>query len=448
MSKELEVAHPTASDPASDNISSLKRRFIELRGRISKSAGTIRSILALLSSNLFSSVLAAIGGLLVARFIGPEINGSFRVYTIPLTYLMFFQLGTFDGLGRQIPFYIGKGLPEKIDGLAATGGAFIICISIACSLGFVVCAVYSAFHHDLYGVFGWLSQVLCCWGIFYGGFLTSTYRTLHHFVTLARIQMTQTILTFGLVFSLPFLGFYGLSARSAFPQLLAVWLYHRNRPLKVRYRFDIPALKELIGIGLPFNVWGSLYTSFWAASENALVLSLGGVTSLGLFAVATVIGGAVNSLTMAVWQVLAPRIITAYARDGSMRNVNAWMLWVTSGLTGFMILLAITGSFLLDLLVPHFIPKYVAGIAAMKVCLWFPVVQAALLPINALFATGRHWLYGRNVIAGLIVFPIATYLLLPTMGGLLAVVMGSLLGRIARAVVVYLDLASLTRSEA
>lgn len=259
--------------------------------------------------------------------------------------------------------------------------------------------------------------------------------------------MAQTILTFGSVFSLPFLGFYGLCARAAIPSFLAVWLSHRNRPLKVSYRFDTPALRELITIGLPFNVWGSLYTSFWAASESALVLSLSGVSALGLFSVATVIGGAVNTVTMAVWQVLTPRIITAFARHGSVRKINAWMLWVTSGLTGFMILLACAGSFLLDLFVPHFIPKYVAGIAAMKICLWFPVVQAALLPINALFATGRQWLYGRNVIVGLMVFPIATYLLLPVMGGLLAVVTGSLLGRIARAVVVYVDLVVLTRRE-
>jgi hypothetical protein len=215
----------------------------------------------------------------------------------------------------------------------------------------------------------------------------------------------------------------------------------------VCYRLDATALRELITIGLPFNVWGSLYTSFWAASESALVLSLSGVSALGLFSVATVIGSAVNTVTMAVGQVLSPRIVTAFARDGSVRNLNAWMLPVTAGLTLFMILLACAGSFLLDLFVPHFIPKYVAGIAAMKICLWFPVVQAALLPINVLFATGRQWLYGRNVIVGLIVFPIATFLLLPAMGGLLAVITGSLLGRTARAVVVYLDLVALTRRE-
>jgi hypothetical protein len=83
----------------------------------------------------------------------------------------------------------------------------------------------------------------------------------------------------------------------------------------------------------------------------------------------------------------------------------------------------------------------------MQVCLWFPVVEAAFLPINTLFATGRPWLYGRSVIAGIIVFPLSTYLLLPVFGGLLAVAVGSLLGRVARTLASYFDLIALTRQE-
>jgi len=150
---------------------------------------------------------------------------------------------------------------------------------------------------------------------------------------------------------------------------------------------------------------------------------------------------------MSISQVLTPRVVTALARDGSVRNANARIAWVTAGLTGFMIILAFAGSFLLEVFVPHFIPKYVDGIPVMKVCLWFPVVQAAFLPINTLFATGRPWLYGRSVIAGMVVFPLTTYLLYPAMGGLLAVAVGSLLGRAARTFAAYVDLVALTRRE-
>jgi hypothetical protein len=233
----------------------------------------------------------------------------------------------------------------------------------------------------------------------------------------------------------------------ALPSFLAVYLYHRIRPLKVNYRFDIKTLRALIKIGLPFSFWGNLYTSVWIATESALVLSLSGVSALGLFAVATVMRAGVNSLPQAIWQVLTPRVVAAFARDGSVRKANARIMWVAAGFAGVMILLACTGSFLLELFVPYFIPKYVAGIPVMQVCLWFPVVEAAFLPINTLFATGRPWLYGHSVIAGIIVFPLSTYLLLPVLGGLLAVAVGSLLGRIARTLAAYFDLIALARQE-
>jgi O-antigen/teichoic acid export membrane protein len=433
---------------AFENILIIKTKIINIRERLSKSRQIIRSIIALLSGNIASAVLTAIGGVLVARFLGPEETGLFRAFIIPFTYLMFLHLGTWDGLWRQIPYYVGKDMPDQIDRLASAAGAFNLFVSAVVSCGFICCAVYSLTHHDFYGVFGWLSQAICCWGYFYGGYLNATYRTLNHFVAVAKIQVVQTILTFGMVFLLPFLKFYGLCARAAFPPFLAALLFHRERPLKIKYSFDTNALRELIKIGLPFCFWGSLYTCFWTATEGALVLSLSGVSALGLFAVAAVMGSAVNSLPMAIWQVMTPRVVTNLARDGSVHKANARIVWVTAGLVAFMILCACAGSFLLDIFVPYFIPKYIAGIPVMKICLWFPVVQAAFLPINTLFATGRPWLFGRSVIAGIIVFPLATYLLLPSLGGLLAVAVGSLLGRTARTLAAYLDLIALTRREA
>jgi len=425
----------------------LKKSIANIHARIQNNHQAIRSFMAVFSSNITSSVLAAIGGLLVARFLGPAETGSFRVFAIPLTYLIFLHMGTCDGLSRQIPYYMGKGMPEEVDRLASAGGAFNLLLSAVVSCGFVCCAVYSLANHDLYGVFAWLSQAAFCWGVFYGRYLTSTYRTLNHFVTLARIEIVQSLLTFGMVFILPSLRFYGLCLRYALPSVLAVLLYQKHRPLKIIYRFDIKALKDLIKIGLPFSFWGNLETSIWLATESTLVLSLSGISALGLFSVAAVIRGAANTLPMSIWQVLTPRVIANLARDGSVRKANARIVLATAGLTGFMVMLACTGSFLLAIFVPYFIPKYVAGIGVMKICLWFSVVQAAFLPMNTLFATGRPWLYGRSVIAGIIVFPLATYLLYHALGGLLAVAAGSLLGRAARTIAAYVDLVALTRRE-
>ena len=144
-------------------------------------------------------------------------------------------------------------------------------------------------------------------------------------------------------------------------------------------------------------------------------------------------------LPNAITQVLLPRAVEGFAQDGSVRNANAKSAWLTVGLTAFMVLIVLVVSYSIDFLVPLAIPKYVDGIPLMNICLWFAVVQTASLPLNTLFATGRSWLYGRGVIA---------YLLTPTFGGVIAVAIGSLLGRTARIIVAYLEIFMLIRREA
>lgn len=425
----------------------LNRLLSQPQATLARNRQLLGSIAALFGGNMTASLLGAIGGLLVARFLGPEVTGHFRVFTIPLTYLTFLHLGTFDGLWRQIPYFSARNEQAKVESLTSAAGAWNALVSGAFSAVFLGLALAALVRGDTFGVAGWLSQVLCCWSVFYGGYLSATYRTIHQFVALAKIQLTQAIMNFSLVLLVPFLGFFGLCIRASLPAAIGVYLFHRKRPLKVRPRWNAKVLWEVVRVGLPFSFWGSLYTSVWSATESALMLSLGGLKGLGLFAVASVIREGMNVLPQSVYHVMTPRVVEAYAREGSVRRANARSLLVTAGLTGTMVILVLICSYLLGVLVPLAIPKYVDGIPLMRASLWFSVLQAAALPFNTLFATGRSWLYGRGVIAGMVVFPVAAYLLAPVLGGILAVAVGSLCGRAARTLVAYAELAVLNRRE-
>jgi hypothetical protein len=363
-------------------------------------------------------------------------------------FLTFLHMGTFDGLHRQIPFYMGKGLQDDVNTAASASGAWNVLVAAAVSTVFLALAAIAFVNRDLQAGMGWLTQAVVCWSIFYAGYLGATYRTVSHFVAVAKINLIQTVIVFLLVFTLPVMGFYGLCLRAAAPTLLILYLYHHFRPLKMPLKFNFTALKGVVSVGLPLCFWGTLDTSLWMALENSFLLKLGGVKELGLFSVVFVMREGLSVLTRAVHQVLAPRIIEKFSREGSLRQVTWESTKLSMLLVVVMLICMPVLSRCLDFFVPLVIPRYLDGVSAMKLALWVVVVDAASLPLNALYATGKAWLYGRGVLAGLLTFAIVTPFLVAHIGALLAVVAGSLSGRIVRVLVCYIDLYFLVRREA
>ncbi len=417
------------------------------KDRIKTHRHTIKSIGALAGGNLAGSLLSAIGGILVARFVGPETNGQFRLFTIPLMYLTFLHLGTFDGLYRQIPFFVGSGRPDKVEKLASTAGAWNLGVTVVVATGFLFFSFLAIIQGNRVNAVGWFSQSLACVGVFYGCYLGATFRTLNNFVVLARIQLLQAVVGFCMIVAVAYWGFYGLCMRSVIPVLVGVWFYQKTRPLHISLRFDFVTFKEVVRIGLPLSFWGTLYTSLWMAAEYSLMLHFGGVKGVGLFAVAVIIRESLSILPQSVHQVFMPRVVESYAREGGVRPAAKRTFLMTGLLSILMVSMVVIISIMLDYFVPLFIPKYVDGLLLMKVCLGLVVIQAASLPLNGLVATGRSWLYGKGILAGMFVFPLAVYMLNPYIGGILAVAAGSLIGRIVRTIVAYFDLLKVMRLE-
>jgi O-antigen/teichoic acid export membrane protein len=407
----------------------------------------VKSVAALAAGNVVGAILTALGGLLIARFIEPEINGKFRAFSIPLMYLTFLHLGTFDGLYRQIPFYTGKDQPNQVQRIASASGAWNIIIATIVSSGFFACALWSVWNNNYDDAVGWLTQVIACIGIFYGGYLGATYRTLNHFVTVSGIQLLQSLIGFFLVIAVVYWGYYGLALRFVIPVIVAALLLHIYRPLRMSLHFDFITFKDVIKIGMPLCFWGTLYSSIWLAAEFSLVLAFGGVKAVGLFSVAVMMRESLSILPQSLHQVLMPRVVESFARKGGIRSSTKSVFLGSALFTLLMAFLILIIGFFLDYFVPIIIPKYVDGLLIMKTCLWIAAIHAASLPLNGLVATGRGWLYGKGILVGMVAFASSVYFLIPILGGVMAAIVGSLFGRLVRVLVAYVDLMSVIRKE-
>jgi len=403
---------------------------------------------AVAGGNSAATIVGAIGGLLTARFIDPETVGRFRSYTIPVMYLTFLHLGTFDGLSRQIPLLVGQGRRDMADAVASAAAWWNLLLAGVASGAFVLLAAWSLIRGKMEPAAGWAAQAASVWWVYYGGYLGATYRTLSNFAAFARVQVIQSVLGLLFVLALPLLGFFGLSLRAAIPAAVGTWRLHRARPFKTPPTWAPDPLLSLVRIGLPFCIWGSLYTSVWFALESTLLLALDGPRGLGLFAVAAVLRDGICIFPLAVSQVLQPRILEAFGRDGALAKASRSAVRMVPPLVLGMTLLAIAMSWALERLVPLLIPQYVDGVGLMKLALWFGVVQALALPLGGILYSGKGSTFGRGVWIGLLFFAATAYVLTPFVGGMKAVVAGSLAGKLVRTGVGYLDFRAMVGKEA
>jgi hypothetical protein len=83
--------------------------------RIKNGGYSLCSLVAIFGGgNFLSMFLRIAGGVLTARFVLPSELGLFNGIGLVLGYLPFLQLGVLKDLGRELPYYIGKGQKTKL----------------------------------------------------------------------------------------------------------------------------------------------------------------------------------------------------------------------------------------------------------------------------------------------------------------------------------------------
>lgn len=379
--------------------------------------------------NLVGNALTILSGLLLARWVGPEVLGLFTSLTLVQGYAPWLLLGTGNGIGREIPFALGQGRRDRALALAAAAGAWTLWVASLCAVSLLGVAAVQAVKGRWDLAFGWLVLAVSVWGLlFCANYLQFTYRTGGDFRRLSQIQVTQGIV--GLV-GVPLaagLGFFGVCLRTlalALAQMAQLWHW---RPFRVRPAWSTADVLHLMKVGLPIMFVGQL-SVWWGTLNNTLVLAQLDHVQLGLNAVVTLGTGPFMILVRAVSSVVYPQMTQEFARTGDLRQalrVAALPAFVLLPLMGVLVAL---GWWLMPLVIPPLLPKYTAAVPALQWNL-LVLLPYSLNSFNNIFAaSGRMLPYALTLVGGVLAYLAALFWLLQWRKDLVAFAQAMVLGR-------------------
>ena len=309
----------------------------------------------------FTSLL---GNVLAFRWVDPGSMGVWHTLLLVLSYLTVVRLGVVNGMGRELPFALGRGDVETGRRIAATTLLYNAVCSVLVGATFLV----------LLDVF-WSSGA--AWRIalpamavvgattMYLTYLQATFRSDRDFARLARVHWLQAGVGLLMPLMVYGLGFAGLCLHAALQAVLVTGFAHVLRPLPVRARFELPVARQLVATGMPLFVVGYLQ-AVALTFDRLILLQRGSVETVGHYAPAAAVLAAMAIVPGAVSTYVYPRMSFALGRGESRARLRQMALRAAAAGVAAGLPVALAGWVAAPRLIAAYFPQYVASIPAVR----------------------------------------------------------------------------------
>lgn len=301
------------------------------------------------------------------------------------SYTAILQLGILSGLGRELPFFIGKGDNDYIIKLAETTNAFINYLNYALLAVAAGASLYVYFFvsDDPKLIFGIACVGLIIVTSFYNTYLNVTYRAKSEFIALSKIQLYISGFTL-ITIIFPYLfSYYGVVLRTVLISAFTVIAVFIARPLKVKPKFDKKSFKELIKTGLP--IYGLGYLEDIAKTFNrTILLTFGGVVVVGYYSPAAAVLTGMAMLPSAIGQYIYPQMSYNLGKFNDAKKLWKYVWKSALAMLSIGLPAILIGWFTIPYFVVKFFPNYTEGIFAAQMALVAGVFDSASVGINVL----------------------------------------------------------------
>lgn len=361
----------------------LVNKIISLLKRII-SAPSLSTLFVFASASMLSTVISGIGGILQARWVGPEVLGQFTKYSILTSYLAVALVVVQDGLCRQFPYLIGRGKHDEAVAIASVAKTwYVLAMMIFCII-FIVLCIKSLIAKDYCSAIGWFGQIPVAVGLSYGIFLQTIYRRSLEFKQLSYNGLAASIVGFLSLLFVRAWGFAGLVLKVSSLNIVRVFLDARFIPLKIKMAWDWNTFIGLAKISIPLSLEGYVRTSFFTATFAYLVVHYCGTRNLGLYGIAAAFEGVAMVFVNSLIQIFDVKMANKYGETESVGKGVRYLLIPT--LLGFVcsVLLAGILCVVIGPFIRAFVPKYIDSIPIVYVLSFAMPVSVLMLPTRLL----------------------------------------------------------------
>lgn len=313
-----------------------------------------------------------VAGLLTKRFLGPTNVGIWSFLTIILGYLPLVQLGVSDAAAREIPYWNGRGEPERAARLRDAMFTFVTAMAVLTGVAVLAVAFLLRPANSpeaqaglvLLGLIFPVHQLVVCYLVL--------LRAHKQFGILGRTQVMIAVLNVALAPLLAWrFGLYGLYASFAVQTgaNLAYWLWLSRRGCipAFRWRWHWGDLQHLLQLGISLTVGGAAW-GYLQTIDGLVVGRFLGATALGYYAMGLSVNNFLYNAPISIAHVLFPRFQERYGATGSQSSLRGYIEAPIIGLAFIIVPLFIGAGFIgMPLVIRQVLPQFTPGIPAVQV---------------------------------------------------------------------------------
>ena len=325
----------------------------------------VKDFAAIAGANLALRPIQLLKGFIVAKYLGPADYGLLK--TIELIQLLnkYGSLGFNTTAAREVGNAIGDKNTQKIQLIRNT--AFSSEIVLSFILFFIGMSSSLFFESKTVSVliilasFGLLASKL-------RGVMATEAVIQKKFILTSKVTfLTVTASSIIVIFTVPFLKIYAILLTNIIIGVLAIILFWRPLRFKLTFRINKNEFKRILGISIPLTI-GTLSIASFKYAERILLITYLGEIALGFFSFAAMI---VNQVAVIFKASIKVRIQDIYEGMGKKcyQRIHKMVIRETLLLTLLSLIIIPFFWFLIDFLIPIFLPKWIDGIFACQLFL-------------------------------------------------------------------------------